>query len=135
MKKGILSQSDYTNDPDTVSGSDEDHVDLIYASNGSEIIITDGIFKCATPRWTLNCKNYKAGEVEESTIRVMGGRYYQFDPSNTDVDDNGVVVEPGYVVVKDGETKNRTIHRLTDKETALFVYQWLQSEDCTSIFQ
>ena len=43
--KGVvtINGGNYTNDPDTVSGSDEDHVDLIYASNGSEIIITGGI--------------------------------------------------------------------------------------------
>lgn len=37
------------------------------------------------------------------------------------------------VSLKVGE-KNRTIHRLTDKETAMFVYEWLQSEECKNIF-
>ena len=37
------------------------------------------------------------------------------------------------VSLKVGE-KNRTIHRLTDKETAIYVYEWLQSVECTSIF-
>lgn len=30
--------------------------------------------------------------------------------------------------------KNRTLHRLTDKETAISVFEWLQSEECTSLF-
>lgn len=38
------------------------------------------------------------------------------------------------VSLKVGE-KNRTIHRLTDKETAIYVYQWLQSEEVANIFK
>ncbi|MBE6132110.1 MAG: hypothetical protein E7180_01780 [Erysipelotrichaceae bacterium] len=30
--------------------------------------------------------------------------------------------------------KNRTLHRLTDKETALVVFEWLQSDACRAIF-
>lgn len=30
--------------------------------------------------------------------------------------------------------KNRTLHRLTDKETAKFVFAWLQSDECRAIF-
>lgn len=30
--------------------------------------------------------------------------------------------------------KNRTLHRLTDKDTAEIVFAWLQSEECTKIF-
>ena len=30
--------------------------------------------------------------------------------------------------------KNRTLHRLTDKETAISVFEWLQSEDCRALF-
>ena len=30
--------------------------------------------------------------------------------------------------------KNRTLHRLTDKETAKFVFEWLQSDECRAIF-
>ena len=30
--------------------------------------------------------------------------------------------------------KNRTLHRLTDKETAISVFEWLQSNECRSIF-
>ena len=37
------------------------------------------------------------------------------------------------VSLKVGE-KNRTIHRLTDKETAILVYQWLQSDEVKAIF-
>lgn len=37
------------------------------------------------------------------------------------------------VSFKVGE-KNRTIHRLTDKDTAQLVFAWLQSEECTKIF-
>ena len=39
-----------------------------------------------------------------------------------------------YPVVYEGATKNRTIHRLSDTDTVNKVMAWLQSEDCTSIF-
>ena len=28
----------------------------------------------------------------------------------------------------------RTLHRLTDKQTAIFVFEWLQSDECRAIF-
>ena len=40
-----------------------------------------------------------------------------------------------FPVVYGGTTKNRTLHRLGDSETVLKVWAWLQSADCTSIFQ
>lgn len=40
-----------------------------------------------------------------------------------------------FSVVYNGATKNRTIHRLTDSESVLKVWAWLQSEECTAIFQ
>ena len=33
-----------------------------------------------------------------------------------------------------GTHASRTIHRLTDKETAIFVCEWLKSEECRAIF-
>ena len=89
----VINGGNYTNDPDTVS-EDRSHVDLIYVKNGGKIIINGGTFKCATPRWTLNSNNEKVG-----TIIVQGGRYYQFDPSNPNVDDNQITVSKGYTVV------------------------------------
>jgi len=40
-----------------------------------------------------------------------------------------------YQIIYKGETKNRMLHRLTDKETAIKVFNWLLSEECTSIFR
>ena len=39
-----------------------------------------------------------------------------------------------YSVTYNGSAKTRYIHRLTESESVLKVWQWLQSEDCTSIF-
>lgn len=39
-----------------------------------------------------------------------------------------------FTVTYNGAEKNRTIHRLTDKETALVVMEWLLSEECSKIF-
>ena len=89
----VINGGNYTNDPDTVS-EDRTHVDLIYVKNGGKVIINGGTFKCATPRWTLNSNNTDLG-----TIIVQGGRYYQFDPSNPNVDDNQITVSKGYTVI------------------------------------
>ena len=39
-----------------------------------------------------------------------------------------------FTVQYNGAAKNRTIHRLSDSESVKKVMAWLQSEDCTSIF-
>ena len=33
-----------------------------------------------------------------------------------------------------GSHPTRTIHRLTEKETAIFVCEWLKSDECRAIF-
>lgn len=40
----------------------------------------------------------------------------------------------GFGVTYNGAVKNRYIHRLSDSDSVLKVWQWIQSEDCTSIF-
>ena len=90
----------YTNALDTIS-NDKEHVDLIYAGNDSHIVINDGIFKCATPKWTLNCK-----DGTNATITVNGGRYYQLDPSKTDVAKEGtveIIMGENKEVIQDGQ--------------------------------
>ena len=73
--------------------------DLIYASDSAKIEITGGTFKCATPRWTLNCNNTTGG-----TITVKGGKFWKFDPSNAKTDRDGeIVLGEGCTVVKKGD--------------------------------
>ena len=74
-----------------------EQADLIYVKAGAKIYIKGGTFKCSTPKWTLNAKDPSDGQVI-----VTGGRFYQFDPSNTKVSAAGscdVVVPEGYTVV------------------------------------
>ena len=94
----VINGGYYTNevDPDYPS-----QADLIYASGDANITINGGTFECATPKWTLNCNDTSKG-----VITVKGGKFYQFDPSNTSVapaGDTEIVVPAGYSVVKDGE--------------------------------
>lgn len=42
--------------------------------------------------------------------------------------------EADYVVNYNGTNKNRTIHRLSDKETAILVMEWLKSDECRALF-
>ena len=71
---------------------DNSHYDLIYVKNGGTVTINGGEFICETPRWTLNSNNEKLG-----AIVVNGGKFYEFDPSNADTDDNGAGVLVDYV--------------------------------------
>lgn len=88
----------YTNETDP---NDASQADLIYASADANIIINGGTFKCVTPKWTLNCNDKSNG-----TITVNGGKFYQFDPSNTSVAPAGkteIVLGEGCTVVKNGD--------------------------------
>ena len=77
--------------------------DLIYASNGGQVIINGGTFVAANPEWTLNVKDadYKAGI---SNIVVKGGKFYKFDPAdcNTEGPHTNFVAD-GYKSVPEGE--------------------------------
>ena len=107
-----ISGGSFTNNPDP---NDPTHVDLIYAANGAEILITGGTFNCATPNWTLNCKDGST-----STITVKGGRFYKFNPALANYDPSygqpnsptgvtpkanapEIIVPEGYTVIQDGD--------------------------------
>ena len=42
--------------------------------------------------------------------------------------------EANYTIMYNDTPKSRTIHRLSDKETALVVFEWLKSEECRNLF-
>ena len=42
--------------------------------------------------------------------------------------------EANYTIMYNDTAKQRTIHRLSDKETAIIVYNWLKSEECRALF-
>lgn len=82
----------------------DDQYDLIYVSQNSTLNIYGGTFKSATPKWTLNIQD-GAFKNDTAHINVYGGRFYQYDPSNTDTE----VTKPfsfvaeGYHVVQNGD--------------------------------
>lgn len=65
-----------------------DMYELIYALDDAKVEINGGTFKCATPKWTLNCL-----DGSNAKFTVNGGRFYKFNPAT----DN-----PGEVVIGDG---------------------------------
>lgn len=80
---------------------DPDHFDLIYASGNGQIEINGGEFKCETPKWTLNIKDKDRAT---ASIVVKGGKFYGFDPSNSEAEGPGTnFVAPGYKVVEESE--------------------------------
>ncbi len=70
----IIKSGTFTN----VGAGDDDHYDLIYASNGGIVEIYGGTFKAQTPKWTLNLKDNT-----DSSIVVYGGTFYNYDPSES----------------------------------------------------
>ncbi len=42
--------------------------------------------------------------------------------------------EANYTINYNGTNKSRTIHRLTDKATAILVMEWLKSDECRNLF-
>lgn len=68
----------------------------IYNAGGT-VVIKGGTFK-GDPQWTLNCQDGSG-----AVITVMGGSFYQFDPSNANTGEGEIVVPTGYKVVQDGD--------------------------------
>ena len=68
----------------------------IYNAGGT-VEIKGGTFQ-GDPQWTLNCQDDSG-----SVITVMGGSFYQFDPSNANTGEGEIVVPTGYKVVQDGD--------------------------------
>lgn len=87
------------------SVDDEDEVfDLIYASGNATINISGGTFIGVTPGWTLNVKDADFTN-DNAHIIVTGGRFYKYDPSNSDTEPVKPVsfVAEGYHVTQDGD--------------------------------
>ena len=83
-----------------ITGTDPQY-DMIYASGGAKIVITGGTFKIGggDPKWTLNCK-----DASGSTITVMGGSFYKFDPSAPRAGQADEVIVPDTCeVIKSGD--------------------------------
>ena len=68
----------------------------IYNAGGT-IEIKGGTFK-GDPQWTLNCRDGQG-----LTITVIGGTFYQFDPSNANTGAGEIVIPAGYHVEQNGD--------------------------------
>lgn len=85
-----------------ITSTDCQQFDMIYALQGN-IVVKGGTFESVTPAWTLNCSDekYKAGE---ASIKVAGGTFKGFDPSNNTAEGKDTsFMDDGYCVMKSGE--------------------------------
>lgn len=80
---------------DASGGSDS--VTAVTVDHGGKLTIENGTFQ-GDPQWTLNCQDGSG-----AVITVMGGSFYQFDPSNANTGKGEIVVADGYKVVQDGD--------------------------------
>lgn len=90
-----------------ISNTSDPQFDMIYALRGS-VYIKGGTFECATPAWTLNCKDeyYKSGE---ASIEVSGGTFKGFDPADNKAEGDGTnFMAEGYYTVKGGSESDTT---------------------------
>lgn len=70
--------------------------EVVYASNGGQVVINDGYFYGETPEWTLNI--YDADR-ETSSIIVKGGIFIGFNPADNAVEGKGTsFLAEGYMV-------------------------------------
>lgn len=77
---------------------DSNQYDLIYADDNAQIIINGGTFQCATPQWTLNCKDGSTAH-----ITVNGGTFYKYNPAESTSGAGEVVLGEGCTVVQNGD--------------------------------
>ncbi|MBR2988841.1 MAG: right-handed parallel beta-helix repeat-containing protein, partial [Clostridia bacterium] len=75
--KVVINGNTFTNE----GYPEDDQFDMIYAKENAVIEINGGTFECYTPYWTLNLRD-KSG----ANIVVSGGKFYQYDPSNSDTE-------------------------------------------------
>lgn len=90
-----------------ISNTSDPQFDMIYALRGT-VYIKGGTFECATPAWTLNCKDeyYKSGE---ASIEVSGGTFKGFDPADNKAEGDGTnFMADGYCTVKSGSDSDAT---------------------------
>lgn len=73
-----------------------DMYELIYALDDAKVEINGGTFKCATPKWTLNCL-----DGSNAKFTVNGGRFYKFNPATDNPGE--VVIGDGCTVTQDGD--------------------------------
>lgn len=95
----VINDGTYSNQTDGSARG----TDLIYVSNGGQVVINGGTFIAAKPEWTLNVKDsdYKAGK---ANIVVKGGRFYKFNPADCDCEGPHTnFVADGYESVLEGE--------------------------------
>ena len=78
--KIVINNGTYTNEGATDANDPDAEFDLIYVKNGGIVEINGGIFKCQTPRMTLNSNDDPA---KAGTFVVKGGEFFEFDPSNS----------------------------------------------------
>ncbi|WP_367924010.1 TasA family protein [uncultured Ruthenibacterium sp.] len=111
--KVVINGGTYTNN--IADGREDDQMDMIYASNGGDIEINGGVFKCVTPKWTLNIRDadYKSGA---STIVVRGGTFFEYDPSHaTNESPVANFVAEGYKVITE-EKEDGTWYTVVPEE-------------------
>ena len=97
--KVIINGGDYSN----TLAHEDDQMDMIYASNGGDIEINGGTFRCVTPKWTLNIRDADYHNYA-STITVKGGKFYQYDPANSNSENPAANFCPeGNGTVQDGD--------------------------------
>lgn len=85
-----------------ITSTDCQQFDMVYALQGN-IVVKGGTFESATPAWTLNCNDEKC-KAGEASIKVAGGTFKGFDPSNNTAEGKGTnFMADGYCVMKSGE--------------------------------
>ena len=98
--KIVINNGTYTNEGATDALQPNADFDLIYVKNGGIVEINGGIFKCETPRMTLNSNDDPA---KAGTFVVKGGKFWNYDPSNVSSEPaaSGITswVADGYKVV------------------------------------
>ena len=96
--KVVINGGTFTNVGENLN---ESQYDLIYVKNGGTVEINGGTFISQTPQWTLN-----KHDSTQSTITVKGGKFYNFDPSDTATEPAGAnnnFVADGYHSILDTE--------------------------------
>lgn len=125
---------------ETTSGLNQDKMDALYASLTNYLkangVSNEDIATIVIRGYDGNVGTSTGRIVDDDDVDIMFGWGSAENVTTTGVLKPEMIkeTEANYSITYNGAVKSRTIHRLSDKPTAITVMEWLKSDECRALF-